>query len=176
MVKRVNMRHRCQISWRSVKPLPRCIIDPQNGVIPEKREELGPHLTQCRLGLSLPPYQVVSWFLQSFGHNNHGPKSGSCCAPFPGAGSPSNTVWPGPRPTFIPSGILIHPTVCPQYANVTYRQRDRQDRQRPDMTGRNVLQTVAQKHKRGNGVEVQCGLHISERNIWTQMLTTVVSE
>ena len=28
-----------------------------------------------------------------------------------GAGSLSNTVWPGPRPTFIPSGILIHPTV-----------------------------------------------------------------
>jgi len=24
------------------------------------------------------------------------------------AGSPSNTMWPGPRPTSIPSGILIH--------------------------------------------------------------------
>jgi len=32
-----------------------------------------------------------------------------------GAGSPSNTMWPGPRPTsFLPSGILIHPTVWPQ--------------------------------------------------------------
>jgi len=28
-----------------------------------------------------------------------------------GAGSPSNTMWPGPRPTSLPSGILIHPTV-----------------------------------------------------------------
>jgi len=28
---------------------------------------------------------------------------------FGGAGSPSIRVWPGPRPTSIPSGILIHP-------------------------------------------------------------------
>ena len=40
------------------------------------------------------------------------------CAPFSlgrGAGSPFNTMWPGPRPTFVPSGILIHPAVWPQY-------------------------------------------------------------
>jgi len=30
------------------------------------------------------------------------------------AGSLSNTMWPGPRPTFVPSGILIHPVVWPQ--------------------------------------------------------------
>jgi len=30
------------------------------------------------------------------------------------AGSPSNTMWPGSRPTFIPSGILIYPAVWPQ--------------------------------------------------------------
>jgi len=29
-------------------------------------------------------------------------------------GFPSNTMWPGPRPTSLPSGILIHPTVWPQ--------------------------------------------------------------
>jgi len=28
-----------------------------------------------------------------------------------GAGSPCNTMQPGPRPTFVPSGILIHPAV-----------------------------------------------------------------
>ena len=28
--------------------------------------------------------------------------------------SPSNTMWPGPRHTSIPSGIFIHPTVWPQ--------------------------------------------------------------
>jgi len=28
-----------------------------------------PHLTQYRLGRSLPPYQVASWSIQPFGHN-----------------------------------------------------------------------------------------------------------
>jgi len=41
----------------------------------------GPHLTQRRLGQGLPPYQVVSWCIQTFGHNRHGPKMGGC-APF----------------------------------------------------------------------------------------------
>jgi len=42
------------------------------------------------------------------------------------AGSPCNTMWPGSRPTSVPSFILIHPTVWPQYTNVTSRT-DRQD-------------------------------------------------
>jgi len=68
-----------------------------------------------------------------------------------GAGSPSNTVWPGPRPTSMPSFIWIHPTVWPQYTNVTDRQIDRQtlqtvhERKRSDSVGRTVLQTLAQK-------------------------------
>ena len=37
---------------------------------------VGPHLTQCRLGTGLPPYQAVSWSIQPFGHNKHGLKSG----------------------------------------------------------------------------------------------------
>ena len=41
----------------------------------------------------------------------------------------------------MPSFILIHPTVWPQYTNVT----DRQDRQRSDSIGRTVLQMVAPK-------------------------------
>jgi len=32
-----------------------------------------------------------------------------------------NTMSPGPRPTSVPSGILIHSTVWPQYTNVTDR-------------------------------------------------------
>jgi len=36
-----------------------------------------------------------------------------------GAGSPSNTLSPNPRPTSTPSGILINPTVWPEYTNVT---------------------------------------------------------
>ena len=53
-----------------------------------------------------------------------GPKSGGYCIHFRGgAGSPSNTKWPGPRPTWsVPRGILN--TVWPQYTNLT----DRQDR------------------------------------------------
>ena len=31
-----------------------------------------------------------------------------------GAGSPSNTMSPGPRPTSVPTGILTHPGVWPQ--------------------------------------------------------------
>jgi len=46
----------------------------------------------------------------------------------------------------MPSFILIHPTVWPQYTNVTDRQ-DRTDRQRSDRIGRTVLQTVAKKIK-----------------------------
>ena len=47
--------------------------------------------------------------------------------------SPSNTMSPGMRPTSVPSGILIHPTVSPQYTN---DRTDRQDRQRSDSIGR----------------------------------------
>ena len=39
-----------------------------------------------------------------------------------GAGSPSNKMPPGPQPTSVPSGILVHPTVWPQHTNVTDRQ------------------------------------------------------
>jgi len=69
--------------------------------------ELGSHLTQCRLGWGLPPCQVASWSIQPFGHNRYGQKMG---APPPfgrgGAGSPSNIMWPGPRPTRMQSFIL----------------------------------------------------------------------
>ena len=44
-----------------------------------------------------------------------------CCAPFlggRGTGYPSNTIWPGPSPTPVPSAILFHPTVWPQYTNI----------------------------------------------------------
>jgi len=34
--------------------------------------------------------------------------------PVGGAGSPSNTMSLGPKLTFIPSGILIHPDIWPQ--------------------------------------------------------------
>ena len=63
-----------------------------------------------------------------------------------GPASPSNTLWPGPRPTCMPSFILMRPTVWPQCANVTDRQTG-QTGQRTDSIGRTVLQTAAQKSK-----------------------------
>ena len=49
------------------------------------------------------------------GHNRHGPKRAGLLCPFRGgAGSPSNTMWPGPRSTSVPSGVFIHPAVWPQ--------------------------------------------------------------
>jgi len=59
------------------------------------------------------------------GRNRFGPKIGGRLFPFKGwgAGSPSNTVWPGLRPTCTPSFVLIRPTVWPQYTNVTGRKK-----------------------------------------------------
>ena len=51
------------------------------------------------------------WDGRPFGHNRHGPKVGrGCCGGWVPTGSPSNTMWSGPRPTSLPSGIFIHPT------------------------------------------------------------------
>ena len=103
---------------------------------------LGPHLTQCRLGRVLSPYQVVYASIQPFGHNRPGPRfintqafrlacvrklrKWGCCAAFRGvAGSPSSTIWPGSRPASVPSGILIRPLQTTD-TNVTDRT-DKQD-------------------------------------------------
>jgi len=105
--------------------------------------ELRPHLT------------YVGWanvYLRSEWHidpssclvtTDKGRKLGGCCAPFlGGAGSPSNTMWPRLRPTFMPSIILIHPAVWPQPTS----QTDTQDkRERSDSIGQTILQTVTQK-------------------------------
>ena len=45
-----------------------------------------------------------------------------------------NTMLPGTKPTSVPSGILIHPAVWPQYTNVT----DRQTGQRSRIIGQTV--------------------------------------
>jgi len=81
------------------------------------RGEQGPRLTQCGLGRGLLPYKMASSSIQPFGHNRHGPKIGGAVTFFSGgegAESPSNTKVPEPRPTSIPSGILVHIAVWPQ--------------------------------------------------------------
>jgi len=77
--------------------------------------ELGPYLAQCSLGRGLPPCQLLSLSIQPFCHNRHGRKLGSS-APLlgRGAGSPSNTMSLGPRPTSLPSGVLIDSAIWPQ--------------------------------------------------------------
>jgi len=75
-----------------------------------------------------PVEQVLSnsWDGRPFGHNRHGRKirEGVLC-PLGAAGSPCNTMSPGPRPISVPSGILIHSAVWTQYTKVT----DMTDRQ-----------------------------------------------
>ena len=103
--------------------------------------------------------------MQPFGRNGYGPKIGGLC-PVRGGGarSPSNTIWPRPKPTCVPSFILIRQTVWPHYTNVTDRQ-DRTDRQRSDSIGRTVLQTVAQKFSRGSMLVIVCGCrHVYDSN------------
>jgi len=73
----------------------------------------GPHLTQSRMCRGLPPCQVASSHLATIVMGQK--LGGRGCPPLVGeAGSPSNTKSHGPRPTSIPSDILIHPTVWPQ--------------------------------------------------------------
>ena len=51
------------------------------------------------------------------GHTRHSRKEGGLLCPFrrgEGAGSPSNTMWHGPMSTSVPSGVFIHPAICPQ--------------------------------------------------------------
>ena len=85
------------------------------GCAPLGEGKLGPHPTQTRLGWGLPPYQVASWWIQPFGDNKNEPKIRGL-PPFwgRGTGTPSSTMWLGPRPTSMPCGILIYPAVWPQ--------------------------------------------------------------
>ena len=76
--------------------------------------ELGSHLAQCYLG-----YLHTKWRLDPFSHLatiDMGRKLGLCPFLGKGAGSPSNTMSHGLRPTSILGGILIQPAVWPQQA------------------------------------------------------------
>ena len=86
------------------------------GLLCPFRGQLGPRLIQCGLCRGLLPYQVACSSIQPFGHNRHGPKIGWCgCAFFlEVAASQSNTKSPEPRPTSIPSGMLIPVAIWPQ--------------------------------------------------------------
>ena len=110
--------------------------------------ELGPNLTQCHLGQGLPPWHPDP--SSHLGTTDIGLKVGAAVSLLWGNWVPSNTMRPGARPTSIPSGTLIHPTIWPQYTNIT----DRQDRQQSESIELTILQTVAQK-QRGSKETVQ---------------------
>ena len=81
-----------------------------------------------------------------------GRKLGGGCAPFleKGAGTPSNTMWPEPRPNH---HTKWHPNPSNRLATIhqrhrqTDKQTDRTDRQRSDSIGRTVLQKGRPKIK-----------------------------
>jgi len=61
--------------------------------------------------------QLLRWETVWPQEKRHGPKSGGAVVPLAvgvGAGSPSYTMWRGPRATFVPSRILIYPAVWPR--------------------------------------------------------------
>jgi len=73
--------------------------------------KLDPHVTQCCLGRG--QYIPTKWHLDPSSRlvtRDMGRKWGVCPL-LGGAGSPSNAMSHGPRPTSLPSGILIHPTI-----------------------------------------------------------------
>jgi len=84
--------------------------------------EVGPHLIQCG---QAEAYYASKWHLDpssrlatiNMDRGLYG-RTQACGAAVPlsvaRAGSPSYTVWPGPRRTCMPSFILIHLTVWPQ--------------------------------------------------------------
>jgi len=86
---------------------------------------LDPHLTQCGQGRGL--YLRTRWYLDPSSRlatRDMSRKLG-LCPPFffgGGLGSHLTQMWPGRRPTSVPSVMLIHPTVWLQYTNVTSRQ------------------------------------------------------
>ena len=101
-----------------------------------------------RLGQDLVAYLCIKRHRDQskpLGHNRYGPQfirtQAWHCATLPGGTvSPSNTMWPGSRPTSISSGILVHPTVWPQYTNITNRQTDRHtDAQTERQTGQKSI-------------------------------------
>jgi len=98
---------------------------------------------RVRVSVAFTEYSLTQQRIQAYLHTTRHPdpcsllattytgrkKLGRAAVPLwvGGAGSPSNTMSHGPRPICIPSGILIHETVWPQYTRVTDNRRQTDD-------------------------------------------------
>ena len=88
----------------------------EEAVVPLSWGELGPHLTMWPGPRPIGAYLHTKWHLDTSSRlatTDMGRKLWTVPL-FVGAGSPSDTVCPRPRPTTMPSFILIHPTVWSQ--------------------------------------------------------------
>jgi len=101
---------------------------------------------------------TAEWHLDSYSllttthqrHNKHRQKIGGCTFFFWGGGGLVpiyNTMWSGQRSIFVPSGILIHPAVWPEYTDVTDRQTGQTDNGRIAQ-GEPFCKRFAQKRSR----------------------------
>ena len=83
-----------------------CELGPKAAVIHEVSELGLDAAVVCELGPDAAVGHKVSELGQdaAVGHNRHDPKIGA--VPLSAGRTPSNTMWPGQRPTSIPSGIL----------------------------------------------------------------------
>jgi len=107
-----------QVASSSIQPFGHTRHGPKNGGF---RPLLGKGVAWAEA------YLPTKWHLDPSKHlatTDMGRKLGAP-HPFGGweAGSPSKTMWPGPKPTCMPSFILIHSTVWSQYIDLTDRRQ-----------------------------------------------------
>jgi len=91
--------------------------------------EMGPSITECRLGRGPPPYQVELDPASRLAATNVGWKLGAVPLSVPLSGGGAGPMWPRPRPTFVQSFVLIHPTVCRNTPTSHTGRQSRQSRQ-----------------------------------------------
>jgi len=118
-------------------------------------EELGPHLTQCRLGRGLPFYQVASWSIQAVDHNRYGPKIGGSAPLEERELGPHLKQYGQGRglPACQVSSWSIQP-----FGHNSLQQRHRQDRRdRTGQTDNGPIATVAQKPLNRLRCRLGCG-------------------
>ena len=90
------------------------------------RGELGPYLTQSRLGRVLPPYQVAPWSLQPFGRNRYAPKIAP--PPFGEGELGPHLTQCGQGRAYLHAKFHLDPSNHLATVHQRYRQTDKQDR------------------------------------------------